>query len=91
VQRDASGELAIIGRQQQAPCGRRVISGESGEFLIEALEAQAEAKRLGVFEKEFAHLRDVGGRFRLCDRQARDCARYPINMPPFTFNTCPVM
>ena len=43
VQRDTSRELAGIDCQQQAPSGRGVVTGKSGQFFVESLETKAEA------------------------------------------------
>ena len=51
MQRNASGELAIVFGQQQPSLGRSVVAGKSGQFLIEILKAQAEAQGLRVLEK----------------------------------------
>jgi hypothetical protein len=56
VQRNAAGQLVPILSQQKAPVGRSIISGETDEFLVEALKAQTEAERLCVLKKKFACL-----------------------------------
>src|SRR5207302_6428363 len=61
----ASGKSAVVLCEQQTAIGRGVVSRKADEFLIETLEAQAEAKRLCVFEKELACLSDVVCRFYL--------------------------
>ena len=67
--------LAAIGydhfREQQSPVGRSVVSGKAREFLIETLEAETEAERLGVFDQEFADLGDMRWGFRLEDQNVR--------------------
>jgi len=61
VERDAARELTFIFRQQQAAFGGRVIAGQTCEFLVEILKAQAESERLGVLEKQFTSLRNLRG------------------------------
>src|SRR5579864_5899211 len=56
MKRDASSNLAFVLRNQQTSVGRRIVSRQSRQLLIEALEAQAEAQRLCVFQKKLAHL-----------------------------------
>jgi hypothetical protein len=60
MQRDATGQLVSIPGQQKTSVGRGVISGQSGEFLVETLKAQTEAEGLCVLEKKLA------GLFNLC-------------------------
>jgi hypothetical protein len=64
-----SPRVAFVFGQQQATGGRSVVAGQIGEFLIEVLEAQAEAEGLGVFEEEFAGLGDLLRRFGLSKRK----------------------
>src|SRR5207237_5850802 len=87
VQSQASCQLAFIQSEQQAAIGWLVVARKPGQFLIEILEAQAETKRTGVFEKEFADLRDLCGCFSFPDREPRNPVRYPISIPPFTLST----
>src|SRR5207253_4164115 len=63
VQSHASCQLAFIQSEPQAAIGWLVVARKPGQFLVEILEAQAEAKRAGVFEKKLADLRDLCGRF----------------------------
>ena len=69
VQSDAARELAFVFGEQQAAFGWSIVAGEFGEFLVEVLEAEAEAEGLRVFEEEFAGLGDLGRGFRLRERQ----------------------
>ena len=87
MQSHASCQLAFIQSEQQAAIGWLVVARKPGQFLIEILEAQAETKRTGVFEKEFADLRDLCGCFSFPDREPRNPVRYPISIPPFTLST----
>jgi hypothetical protein len=91
VERDASRQLAFIFCQQQAAMGRCIVARKPGEFLIEVLEAKAEAERFCVLEEKVASLRDLSIRFRLRNPETRDCTRYPISIPPFTLSTWPLM
>ena len=54
MKRDAACYLTPILRHKKTAAGWNVVSGKSGEFLIEILEAQAEAERLGILEKKFS-------------------------------------
>jgi hypothetical protein len=87
VQSHASSQFAFIQSEQQAAIGWRIVTWKSGQFLIEILEAQAEAERLRIFEEKFAGLRDLCGRFCWRYRQSRNRVRYPMSIPPFTFST----
>lgn len=71
--------------------GRCIVARKPGEFLIEVLEAKAEAERFCVLEEKVASLRDLSIRFRLRNPETRDCTRYPISIPPFTLSTWPLM
>ena len=59
--------FAFICRKQQAACWRGVVAGQAGEFLIEVLEAEAEAEGLRVFQKQLAGLGDLRGRLCMSD------------------------
>jgi hypothetical protein len=91
VQRHASRQLAFIFCHQQAAIRRGIATGKSGEFLVEVLEAKAEAERFSVLEEKLSRLRDLSMRFRLHNRETRDRTRYPISIPPFTLSTWPLM
>ena len=65
VQRHASGELVLVFGQQQSAVRRDVVARKIRQFLIEVLEAEAEAERSRVFEEKFAGLRDLRGRLGL--------------------------
>lgn len=54
MERDAADGLGFMIGEEQAAFWQRVLAGEIGEFLVETLEAEAEAQGLGVFEEEFA-------------------------------------
>lgn len=71
MQSAAAGELDFIFHQQQTASGRRIVSGEGGEFGVEILKAEAEAQRFCVFEEEHAGLRDLGRRGGLEDGYGR--------------------
>src|SRR4051794_33335365 len=64
VQCTTSGQATIDFGQKQTAIWRRVAAGQSRQFLVEALETQAEAEGLRILEKEFASLRDL--RWRCC-------------------------
>src|SRR5581483_9109830 len=69
TQRHASGGFVIDFGQQQASARRSVLPRQTRVFLVEALEAQAEAERLSVFDEQLTRGLDFGiGR----DRQNRD-------------------
>jgi hypothetical protein len=91
VQGHAPCQLAFIFRQQQSSVRRRIVPGKSGEFLVEVLETEIEAKRSGIFEEKFANLRNLDGGLGWPDRKPRNGTCYPISIPPFTLSTCPVM
>ena len=65
MESDASGGSLLAQRQQQPAFRRGVVAGKSREFLIETLEAEAEAERGSVFEEEFADRGDLSWRFSL--------------------------
>ena len=65
MQRDATRQLSSIFGQQKTPVGRSVVTGKSGQFLVETLKAQTETERLRVLEKKFAGLFDLRRRFHL--------------------------
>ena len=46
------------------------MARQACQFLIEILEAQAEAERLGVVEEQIAHLLDLRGRCGLSESEA---------------------
>jgi len=56
----ASGGLAIDFGEQQASARGRVLAGKRGVFLVEALEAEAEAERLSVLDEKLACGFDFG-------------------------------
>jgi len=59
---DATGELAFVFGEKQAPVRWRVVTRQASQFLIEILKTQAEAKGFGVFEEQFASQDDLLGR-----------------------------
>ena len=61
AQCNASGGVACVPGKQQSPARRDVGAGKAFQLLIETLEAQAEAERTAIFEKEAASLFDVFG------------------------------
>ncbi|SPE24501.1 hypothetical protein SBA7_1030018 [Candidatus Sulfotelmatobacter sp. SbA7] len=65
MQGHTASQLTLEFSQQKTATGRRVVAGQSCKFLIEVLKAEAEAQRLGVFEKKFAGLGDLGRSRRL--------------------------
>jgi hypothetical protein len=65
MQSNTTSGLAVVSCENQPTARRGVVSGKAGEFLIEALKAQAEAERLSIFKEELADLRYLGRRFCL--------------------------
>ena len=65
MQRNTTRQLTPVLGNQQPAIGRSIVSGKAGEFLLEALKAQAEAERFSVLEKKLTRLRDLGRRFCL--------------------------
>ena len=63
------------------------MTWELGKLTLKILEAEIDPERLRVLQEELSCLGDLGGRLRLRKRKARNCARYPMSMPPLTFNT----
>src|SRR6202521_1798481 len=61
AQRNASGGVACVSRQQQSPAWRAVGARKTFQLLIETLEAEAEAERTAIFEEDAASLFDVFG------------------------------
>ena len=99
VQGDAAGQFAFEFRQQKTAVGRGVVAGQSREFLIEVLEAEAEAERLRVFEEKFTSLCDLvrGCRLRNCKtfnhrghrgHRGKSFACFRHGLPPCTL--CPL-
>src|SRR5258708_33184475 len=64
AQADAAGGCALDQRHQEPPARRRVVAGQGLQFVVETLEAEAEAERLRVLEEERARL----GEERACMR-----------------------
>jgi hypothetical protein len=73
MQRDTARELALVFGEQQAAIRRCVVSGQSCKFLIETLETEAEAERVGVLKEKFPDLRDLRGGFNLGERKTGRC------------------
>jgi hypothetical protein len=65
VQGNAARELVFVVCQQKAALGRSIVAGETGEFFVEVLKAEAEAEGLRVLEEKIAGLRDLNGGFGL--------------------------
>src|ERR1700686_1782681 len=65
VQGDAARELVFVGGEQKPAFGRSVGPGETGQFFVEVLKAEAEAEGLRVLEEQFPGLRDLNGGFGL--------------------------
>lgn len=63
------------------------MSRKPGKLLLKILKAEVHAERMRVLQKKFSCLRDLRGRLRLHQSQARDGPRYPMSMPPFTLST----
>ncbi|MGA2358581.1 MAG: hypothetical protein ABSF66_06250 [Terriglobales bacterium] len=76
--------MVRVSGQQQPPARRTVSAWKASQFLIETLEAQAEAERTAIFEEEASGLFDVFGE---CDLKQIDLA--PIAMAPIT--TTPIV
>ena len=91
MQSHASRQLPVVFRQQKAALRWGVVAGEPRKLWLEILKAEIDAERLGILQEQFARLRDLRGRLPLRERESRDGPRYPMSMPPFTFNTCPVI
>jgi hypothetical protein len=68
VERDAPADPAVALRQQKPAAGWSVVTGQGCEFLVEALEAEAEPERGCVFQEEFARSGDISRGLRLDDR-----------------------
>ena len=83
----ASRQLPFILRQQETSVGWGVVAGKLSQLLRKILEAQVYAERLLVLAEKFARLGDLRGRLRLHQCKSGDGPRYPISMPPLTFNT----
>jgi hypothetical protein len=64
MQRDTSSQGAVILREQQPSFWRSVVTWQSREFLVEALEAKVETQRVPIFQKKFASLGNVNRRLR---------------------------
>src|SRR5262249_31249868 len=89
VQSNTPCGLLVCQYQEQHTFRENVVARQTGQFLFEALKTEIEIQAVRVLEKELAHRgnplpvirkdNDVGHPF------------YPINIPPFTFKTCPVM
>jgi len=62
MQRDTSSQCAVILRQQQPSFWKSVVTWQSREFLIKALEAKVETQRVPIFQKKFASLGNVNRR-----------------------------
>ena len=92
MQRDATRALISILCQQQPALRRGIISRKPSELFVEALKAETKAERLSILEEELTCLGNLGRRISLQDERSQiPIPSYPINMPPFTFSTCPVM
>lgn len=55
-------DFRFLGRKQRASGRRRVISRKLREFPVEALKAQAEVQRTGIFDKKRTHGFQPGAR-----------------------------
>jgi hypothetical protein len=91
MQSGASGKLTPKFGHQKSALGRSIVSRQTRQFGIEVLETQAEAKSVGILEEQLAYLCDPGRVLRLREYEFRDGGAYPINRPPFTLSTWPVI
>src|SRR5438132_12148545 len=61
MQPGATSVCLIPSRKQQSSFRWRIHSRQLRQFLVEVLEAKAEAERLGVFQEQVADRRERGG------------------------------
>jgi len=65
MQSNASRQMSFVFRQQQTASRRRIVAGKFRELHFEILEAEVDAERLRVLQKELAHLCNLRGSLRL--------------------------
>ena len=63
------------------------MTWELGKLPLKILEAEIDPERLRILQEELSCLGDLRGRLRLRECKTRNCARYPMSMPPLTFST----
>ena len=67
MQRNATGQLPVIQRQEKSPRRRRIPSRQRSKFLGKSLKEKVDAERLSVLEKYRPSLINLFGACRLYD------------------------